>query len=85
MRSKRVHFSTRDLLMMAALGGVVSTYINAVGDVFQSMVFRIDSMDTIEACADCIVSFRNQGGFSIVAPGFPGNVQVKGVIEIQVK
>ncbi|TFG71799.1 MAG: hypothetical protein E4H27_03855 [Anaerolineales bacterium] len=39
----------------------------------------------IEACADCIVSFRNQGGFSIVAPGFPGNTQVKGVIEIQVK
>ena len=39
----------------------------------------------IEACADCIVSFRNQGGFSIVAPGFPGNVQVKGVVEIQVK
>jgi DMSO/TMAO reductase YedYZ molybdopterin-dependent catalytic subunit len=39
----------------------------------------------IEACADCIVSFRNQGGFSIVAPDFPGNVQVKGIVEIQVK
>ncbi len=39
----------------------------------------------IEACADCIVAFRNQGGFSIVAPDFPGNVQVKGVVEIQVK
>jgi DMSO/TMAO reductase YedYZ molybdopterin-dependent catalytic subunit len=39
----------------------------------------------IEACADCIVAFRNQGGFSIVAPGFPGTVQVKGVVEIQVK
>jgi DMSO/TMAO reductase YedYZ molybdopterin-dependent catalytic subunit len=39
----------------------------------------------IENCADCIVSFRNQGGFSIVAPGFAGNVQVKGVVEIQVK
>jgi DMSO/TMAO reductase YedYZ molybdopterin-dependent catalytic subunit len=39
----------------------------------------------IEACADCIVSFRNQGGFSIVAPGFAGNAQVKGVVEIQVK
>ncbi len=39
----------------------------------------------IQAGADCIVSFRNQGGFSIVAPGFPGNAQVKGVIVIQVK
>jgi DMSO/TMAO reductase YedYZ molybdopterin-dependent catalytic subunit len=43
------------------------------------------SLADIQACADCIVSFRNQGGFSIVAPGFPGNVQVKGVVEIQVK
>ena len=39
----------------------------------------------VQGCADCIVSFRNQGGFSIVMPGFPSNVQVKGVIEIQVK
>jgi hypothetical protein len=39
----------------------------------------------LQACADCIVSFRNQGGFSIVAPGFAKGVQLKGVIEIQVK
>jgi tungstate transport system substrate-binding protein len=39
----------------------------------------------LQACEDCIVSFRNQGGFSIVMPDFPGNLQVKGVIEIQVK
>jgi DMSO/TMAO reductase YedYZ molybdopterin-dependent catalytic subunit len=39
----------------------------------------------LQACADCIVSFRNQGGFSMVLPGFPGNAQVKGVEEIQVK
>ncbi len=39
----------------------------------------------IEACADCIVAFQNQGGFSIVAPGFSGKVQVKGVVEMQVK
>jgi len=39
----------------------------------------------IEACADCIVSFRNQGGFSIVMPDFASNLQVKGVVEIQVK
>ena len=57
-----------------------------------TLVFVADDGYTAEApladiqdCADCIVSFRNQGGFSIVAPGFPGNVQVKGVVEIQVK
>jgi DMSO/TMAO reductase YedYZ molybdopterin-dependent catalytic subunit len=43
------------------------------------------SLADIESCSECIVSFRNQGGFSIVAPGFPSNVQVKGVVEIQVK
>jgi len=39
----------------------------------------------ILTCAQCIASFRTQGGFSIVAPGFADQVQVKGVVEIQVK
>lgn len=41
MDQRRHYFSTRDLLMMAALaalGGVVSTYINAIGDFFQSIL-----------------------------------------------
>jgi hypothetical protein len=38
----------------------------------------------VQECADCIVAFRDSGGFSTVLPGFPGKVQVKGVIEIQV-
>ncbi|MBN1815304.1 MAG: ECF transporter S component [Anaerolineae bacterium] len=41
MSSRRYYFSTRDLLMMAALaalGGVVSTYVNAIGDFVQSIV-----------------------------------------------
>jgi tungstate transport system substrate-binding protein len=42
-------------------------------------------LSEVQACADCIVSFRNQGGFSTVLPGFSGKLQVKGVIEIQVK
>ena len=40
MSQRRYHFTTRDLLMMAALaamGGVTSTYVNAVGDIFQSV------------------------------------------------
>jgi tungstate transport system substrate-binding protein len=36
------------------------------------------------ACSDCIASFRSQGGFSTVLPGYAGNMQVKGVVEIQV-
>jgi ABC-type thiamin/hydroxymethylpyrimidine transport system permease subunit/DMSO/TMAO reductase YedYZ molybdopterin-dependent catalytic subunit len=41
MDRPKTYFSTRDLLMMAALaalGGVVSTYVNAVGDFFQSIL-----------------------------------------------
>jgi ABC-type thiamin/hydroxymethylpyrimidine transport system permease subunit len=41
MRQTRTYFSTRDLLMMAALaalGGVTSTYVNAIGDFFQSIL-----------------------------------------------
>lgn len=43
------------------------------------------TLEELNACADCIVSFRNQGGFSTVMPDFSGKLQVKGVIEIQVK
>ena len=43
------------------------------------------SLADIEGCAECIVAFQNQGGFGVVAHSFPGNVQVKGVVEIQVK
>jgi hypothetical protein len=57
-----------------------------------TLVFVADDDYTAEAtlaevqgCADCIVSFRNQGGFSTVLPGFSGKLQVKGVVEIQVK
>ena len=40
MKRTKTYFTTRDLLMMAALaalGGVVSTYVNAVGDFMQSI------------------------------------------------
>jgi tungstate transport system substrate-binding protein len=57
-----------------------------------TLVFVTDDGSTAEAslaevmaCADCVVSFREQGGFSTVLPGFPSNLQVKGVVEIQVK
>jgi hypothetical protein len=39
----------------------------------------------VMACDDCIVSFRNRGGFSIVMPGYSGKLQVKGVVEIQIE
>jgi len=70
-----------DLLSKADPKAEATTLVFVADDGYSAEAALAD----IEACADCIVSFRNQGGFSIVAPGFPGNVQVKGVVEIQVK
>lgn len=39
----------------------------------------------LQACTDCIVSFRNQGGFSSVLPGFPNNTRVRGLVELRVQ
>jgi hypothetical protein len=58
----------------------------------ETVVFVADDGYTAEApladvlnCTNCIVSFRTQGGFSVVMPDFSTKLQVKGVIEIQVK
>jgi tungstate transport system substrate-binding protein len=39
----------------------------------------------IQACENCIISFRTKGGFSVVLPGMPNPMPIKGVVEIQVK
>ncbi len=70
-----------DLLKLAEPAADAATVVFVANDGFTAEVPLADVM----ACTDCIVSFRDQGGFSIVMPGFPGNVQVKGVVEIQVK
>ena len=70
-----------DLLSKAGPNDSATTVVFVADDGYTAEAPLAD----IQACADCIVSFRNQGGFGIVAPDFPGNVQVKGVIEIQVK
>jgi hypothetical protein len=70
-----------DLLSKAGANSDATVLVFVADDGYSAEVPLADML----ACADCIVSFRNQGGFSIVAPDFPGNVQVKGVVEIQVK
>ena len=42
------------------------------------------SLYGMKVCADCILSFRSNGGFSVVLPSFPSGLQLKGVVEIQV-
>jgi tungstate transport system substrate-binding protein len=69
------------LLEMAGVQADATTLVFVADDGYTAEVALAD----VEACQDCIVSFRNQGGFSTVLPDFPSKVQVKGVIEIQVK
>ncbi len=70
-----------DLLGKAGPKADATTLVFVADDGYTAEVPLAD----IEGCADCIVSFRNQGGFSIVASGFPGSVQIKGIVEIQVR
>lgn len=42
-------------------------------------------LDEIHNCEHCIVSFRTNGGFSIVAPGLGKELQIKGVVTIELK
>ncbi len=43
------------------------------------------TLEEVLACEECILSFRNQGGFSSVMPDFAKSAQVKGIVEIQVQ
>jgi len=73
--------SLQALLDLAKPKAEAQTVVYVADDGFTGEVPLAD----VTACADCIVSFRNKGGFSIVMPGFSGKAQVKGVVEIQVK
>ena len=39
----------------------------------------------IQACANCIAAFQDGGGLRSVLPDFPGNTQVKGLVELRVE
>jgi hypothetical protein len=69
------------LLDLAGVKADATTLVFVGDDGFEAEV----TLEEVRACTDCIVSFRDQGGFSTVLPGFPGKAQVKGVVEIHVK
>jgi len=43
------------------------------------------ALSEVQACPECILSFRTRGGFSLRMPGFPAEVQLKGVTAITVQ
>jgi len=73
--------SLNALLALAGVSADATGLVFVADDGFTAEV----TLAEIQACTDCIVSFRSNGGFSTVLPGFPNNVQVKGVVEIQVR
>ena len=73
--------SLNDLLDKAGVKSEVTALVFVADDGFESEV----ELAEVKACADCIVGFRDEGGFTMVMPGFSSRAQVKGVIEIQVK
>ena len=70
-----------ELIALAEPNADATTVVFVADDGFTAEIALAD----VTACANCIVSFRSKGGFSTVLPGQPGSLQVKGVIEIQVK
>lgn len=70
-----------DLLQLAAPTTDATTVVFVADDGFTAEAALADVMN----CADCILSFRSNGGFSSVLPAFEKSLQVKGVVEIQVK
>jgi hypothetical protein len=70
-----------NLLELAGLNPEATALVFVADDGYTAEV----ALAEVQDCTDCIVSFRNQGGFSTVLPDFPGSLQVKGVVEIQVK
>lgn len=70
-----------DLLDKAGVKSDATALVFVADDGFTSEV----DLAEVKACADCIVGFRDEGGFTMVMPGFSNKAQVKGVVEIQVK
>ncbi|MBN1488141.1 MAG: hypothetical protein JW981_10915 [Anaerolineae bacterium] len=73
--------SVNTLLEMAKVNADASAVVFVADDGYSAEMALAD----VQGCQECIVSFRSQGGFRTVMPGFPGNFQVRGVIEMQVK
>jgi len=69
-----------DLLSEAGLGGDASAVVFAASDGYEAEL----PLSDLEGCSDCVVAFDGDE-LRMVLPGLSGKVQVKGVVEIQVK
>ena len=70
-----------DLLNLAGPQSDAATVVFVADDGYTAEIPLAEVM----ACANCIVALNDDGGFRTVLPDYPGKMQVKGLIEIQVK
>lgn len=73
--------SLKALLDLAGLDAGATTLVFVADDGYSAEA----SVADVTACENCIVSFRDKGGFSLVMPDFEKSLSVKGLVEIQAK
>ncbi len=66
--------------LLADAGATGETVVFVASDGYEAELALVD----LEGCPDCVVALDG-GELRMVLPGFPGNVQVKGVVEIKTK
>jgi hypothetical protein len=70
-----------DVLEEAGLNADASAIVFVADDGYEAEA----TMEEVQGCANCIVAIQDDGGLRVVMPDFSGKLQVKGLVEIQVK
>lgn len=73
--------SMNALLDLATPAEGATTLVLVADDGYETEV----DLAEVQACSNCILSFRSKGGFTSVLPDFPKNTMVKGIVEIRVQ
>ncbi len=91
MNTREVEYTGKDDTVTTYLGVPVLDLIAEAGLTGDTAVFIASdgyeaelALADLEGCPDCVVAFDGDQ-LRMVLPGFASNVQVKGVVEIQVK
>lgn len=94
METMTVDYTNKDGVTSSYTGVSLSALLALAGPKAEAaaIVFIADdgysaegTLAEILACADCIVAFNDDGGFRMILPDLSSKLQVKGVIEIQLK
>lgn len=91
MDTMTVEYTGKDDTTVEYTGVPVTALLSEAGLEGETVVFTASdgyaaelAMAELEGCADCVVAFDGDS-LRMVLPGFPGNVQVKDVVEISMK